>query len=147
MPLDNDLLSLAREMGVVAARMHDAAHSGRIVADNLDGSFERNLEAELRRRRNRRKVFGETAFRDPHWDILISLMESLFNGRQSFVSETCIASYVPPATAMRHLQLLMEAGWVERGPPVEDKRKSAIVLTPSGFDLMKRYFLNPGGKM
>ena len=142
---DYELLSLAREMGLVANKLHNVARDTRLALDDSDGPLEKNLDTELRRRRNRRSVFGEATFCDPLWEILISLLASSLSGRQSFVTEICVASGAPMTSALRYLHSLIELGWIERRYDLEDRRRVAIDLTPAGIALMRRYFLNPCG--
>ncbi|MEP9359418.1 PAS domain-containing protein [Sphingomonas sp. KR3-1] len=88
----------------------------------------------LKRRELRCIRFGEDIFSEVAADILIDLFVSEHMSRDVYVSSACLASHVPPSTALRHLALLEERGLVARVADPFDKRRFMLGLTPCGRD-------------
>ncbi|MHA6318030.1 winged helix DNA-binding protein [Altererythrobacter sp. CAU 1778] len=62
------------------------------------------------------------------------------------VTSLCIASGVPPTTALRWISQMTEAGLLERVADDADKRRVFIALTDRTADAMARYFAALQGK-
>ena len=60
------------------------------------------------------------------------------------VTSLCIASGVPPTTAMRWIGQMVEAGLFERVEDDSDRRRALIALTEKAADAMARYFAELG---
>jgi DNA-binding MarR family transcriptional regulator len=60
------------------------------------------------------------------------------------VTSLCIASGVPPTTAMRWIGQMVEAGLFERVEDDSDRRRAFIALTEKAADAMARYFAELG---
>jgi len=124
-------------------------HIGGIPADALvavqrdDDSpgtvFRRARNAYLQRRR-REKLFGHRLLADPVWDILLDLFVAGADDRRVSVSSACAAARVPPTTALRHLNYMIEGGLLLRVPHPTDARSSLVVLTEEAAKLMTIYF-------
>ena len=56
------------------------------------------------------------------------------------VTSLCIASGVPPTTALRWIEQMCEAGLLRRVEDDVDRRRSFISLTDKAADAMARYF-------
>lgn len=82
--------------------------------------------------RARDRVFGRLP--EPQWRMLLDL----FGGNATSVTSLCLASGVPPTTALRHIGEMEAAGWIARAADDLDRRVSLLLLTPEGADLVKR---------
>lgn len=72
----------------------------------------------------RERHFGTLT--EPQWRILLDLR---VKGDGIPVTSTCIASGAPASTALRHLNELLDAGFVERHPVSTDKRSDSVALS------------------
>jgi DNA-binding MarR family transcriptional regulator len=60
------------------------------------------------------------------------------------VTSLCIASGVPPTTALRWIGQMTEAGLLQRIEDETDRRRAFITLTDKAADAMARYFADLG---
>ena len=97
---------------------------------------------EYAARRERQNVFADAdeLFAEPAWDILLDLVIQKVRCRRVTVSSVCIASDVPPTTALRWIKLLVERGLLSRSQGEADKRVAYLELTDEGWLKMARYF-------
>lgn len=93
----------------------------------------------IRARRLRDQFFAPDLFADPAWDMLLDLFAARLEGGHVSVSSLCIASAVPPTTALRWITTLTEAGLVARQDDPADKRRAFIVLTARAVGGMQGY--------
>lgn len=93
----------------------------------------------LRSRRQRDTLFGTDLFGEPAWDILLELFVAEQTYRKLSVSSVCLASAVPPSTAIRWVERLESAGWVRRDNDPLDRRLIWVFLTPKGSTAMRTY--------
>jgi DNA-binding transcriptional ArsR family regulator len=98
----------------------------------------------LRQRQQRAHFFGGDLFADPAWEMLLDLAAARAEDKRVSVTSLCIASGVPPTTALRWITMLTEAGLVERTEDDVDRRRAFIALSPRGADVMARYFIEIG---
>lgn len=84
----------------------------------------------------RRKMLDDSAFGDSCWSILIDLYVRHRQGLRTSVSSSCIASGIPPTTALRHLKLLTDRGWITKVRDPHDARRFFVEITPWGVDRM-----------
>lgn len=98
----------------------------------------------LRQRQQRAHFFGDDLFADPAWEMLLDLAAARAEDIRVSVTSLCIASGVPPTTALRWITMLTEAGLVERTEDDVDRRRAFIALSPRGADVMARYFIEIG---
>jgi DNA-binding transcriptional ArsR family regulator len=107
---------------------------GRSVAEYADGI------RRLRVRRN--EVLGLNIFRDPAWDMLLDLLVAHDKKKDVSVGSVCVASGVPPTTALRHVEILERAGVVDRRGDLRDQRRMLLSLkdniVPPLTDLVSR---------
>lgn len=94
----------------------------------------------IRQRQLRARFFPNELFADPAWDMLLDLTAATAEHRRISVSSLCLASGVPPTTALRWISQLEEAGLVERQEDSSDRRRAFIVLRESTITQMARYF-------
>ena len=103
-----------------------------------NGQFDHVQFAEriYRSRRDREKVFNDSLFADPAWDLLLDLFVRSARNEQVSISSACHAASVPEATALRYLKALTEKNYVERISHPNDKRSTTLKMTPLGSKLM-----------
>lgn len=101
----------------------------------------------IRQRQARAKFFDPALFADPAWDMLLDLTAALGERRKVSVTSLCIASGVPPTTALRWVRQMTEAGLFERVEDAADKRRAFISLSDKARDAMARYFAEAGPEL
>ena len=89
-----------------------------------------SLQALLRLRHVRATLFPERIFVQPAWDMLLELLECRLRRRRISVSGLYLAAGVPPATALRRMQDMEDAGLIVRVSDPDDRRRQFVELTP-----------------
>ncbi|MGE3692933.1 MAG: winged helix DNA-binding protein [Novosphingobium sp.] len=98
----------------------------------------------IRQRQLRGRFFDADMFADPAWDMLLDLTAARAEHARVSVTSLCIASGVPPTTALRWIGQMTEAGLFERVEDEADRRRAFIALTDKAADGMARYFAEMG---
>ena len=98
----------------------------------------------IRQRQLRTKFFDTELFADPAWDILLDLTAARAEHMRVSVTSLCIASGVPPTTALRWIRQMTEAGLLERVDDESDRRRAFIALSDGAADAMAHYFAELG---
>ena len=98
----------------------------------------------IRQRQLRARFFDGELFADPAWDMLLDLAAARAEHKRVSVTSLCIASGVPPTTALRWIALMTEAGQLERVEDEADRRRAFIALTDRAAEAMARYFAEVG---
>jgi hypothetical protein len=98
----------------------------------------------IRQRQLRGRFFDAELFADPAWDMLLDLTAARAEHERVSVTSLCIASGVPPTTALRWIGQMREAGLFERVEDECDRRRAFIGLTDTAVDGMARYFAELG---
>ena len=98
----------------------------------------------IHQRQARAKYFDAELFADPAWDMLLDLTAARVEHARVSVTSLCIASGVPPTTALRWIGQLVDAGLFERQQDEIDRRRAFIALSDKGAELMARYFADLG---
>ncbi|MCB2051017.1 MAG: winged helix DNA-binding protein [Novosphingobium sp.] len=166
------LLRLTEQVSQVASRLDRLTTGGEQAAGSAfrfespgsdfkgekgDGSSDRLVRATrpglpdprlvrriIRQRQLRARFFDGELFADPAWDMLLDLTAARAEHERVSVTSLCIASGVPPTTALRWIGQLTEAGLVERIEDEADRRRAFIALTDKAADGMARYFAELG---
>lgn len=94
----------------------------------------------IRQRQMRAQYFDAELFADPAWDMLLDLTAARAEHNRVSVTSLCIASGVPPTTALRWISQMVEAGLLERLEDETDRRRAFIALSDKAADAMARYF-------
>lgn len=81
-------------------------------------------------RRARRAVLEGDWFADPAWDLLLDLLAAQYLGRRVSISSACIAANVPPTTALRWIDKLVDDAILLREDDPMDRRRSYLGLAP-----------------
>lgn len=98
----------------------------------------------IRQRQLRARFFEADLFADPAWDMLLDLTAARAEHTRVSVTSLCIASGVPPTTALRWIGQMTEAGLLQRVDDEADRRRAFITLTDRAADCMARYFAELG---
>lgn len=98
----------------------------------------------IRQRQLRARFFDGELFADPAWDILLDLTAARAEHTRVSVTSLCIASGVPPTTALRWIGQMTEAGLLQRVEDETDRRRAFIALTDRTAEAMARYFAELG---
>ncbi len=98
----------------------------------------------IRQRQLRARFFDGELFADPAWDMLLDLTAARAEHTRVSVTSLCIASGVPPTTALRWIGQMTEAGLFQRVEDEADRRRAFIALTDKAADAMARYFAELG---
>lgn len=98
----------------------------------------------IRQRQARARFFEGDLFADPAWDMLLDLTAARAEHTRVSVTSLCIASGVPPTTALRWIGQMTEAGLLERVEDQTDRRRAFVTLTEKASDAMARYFAELG---
>jgi hypothetical protein len=98
----------------------------------------------IRQRQLRAKFFDAELFADPAWDMLLDLTAARAEHTRVSVTSLCIASGVPPTTALRWIGQMTQSGLLERVEDESDRRRAFIALSDPAADGMARYFAELG---
>jgi len=98
----------------------------------------------IRQRQMRARFFDGDLFADPAWDMLLDLTAARAEHGRVSVTSLCIASGVPPTTALRWIGQMTESGLLQRIEDETDRRRAFITLTDKASDAMARYFAEMG---
>lgn len=98
----------------------------------------------VRQRQLRARFFDGDLFADPAWDMLLDLTAARAEHTRVSVTSLCIASGVPPTTALRWIGQMTEAGLLERVEDETDRRRAFITLSDKAADAMARFFAELG---
>ena len=100
----------------------------------------RLIRRVIRQRQLRGRFFDGELFADPAWDILLDLTAARAEHLRVSVTSLCIASGVPPTTALRWIGQMTDAGLLLRVDDEADRRRAFIALSDKSADAMARYF-------
>ena len=104
----------------------------------------RLIKRILEIRRIRGSFFDGRLFADPAWDMILDLTVARANYRQISVTSLCIASGVPPTTALRWINILVGKGIFQRFNDDRDKRRAYISLSDDAADKVAEFFQSCG---
>lgn len=94
--------------------------------------------SEYHARRIREKHIPIELLGEPGWDMLLDLYMSYCEGKRLHSTSLCIASMVPPTTALRWITNLVNAGLAVRTKAVHDTRVTYVELSEQGITAMAR---------
>ena len=146
------LSSPSAEGNVVAASAF--SFDGEGVRDPASRRLVRNVRPALpdprlvrkiiRQRQLRARFFEGDLFADPAWDMLLDLTAARAEHKRVSVTSLCIASGVPPTTALRWISQMTEAGLFCRAEDETDRRRAFITLSDKATEAMAHYFAEVG---
>lgn len=159
------LLRLTQQVGEIAQRLESlsgsAADTGRVEASAFafDATEERDRASQrlvrgkraslpdprlvrkiIRQRQLRARFFEGDLFADPAWDMLLDLTAARSEHKRVSVTSLCIASGVPPTTALRWISQMTDAGLLCRAEDATDRRRAFIALSDKAAENMAHYF-------
>lgn len=94
----------------------------------------------IKLRQKRLRHFDASLFADPAWDMLLDLSAAREEHTRVSVTSLCIASGVPPTTALRWIGQMIDSGLLIRTEDSLDKRRAFMTLTDRAADAIARYF-------
>ena len=106
----------------------------------LAGPSAAEIRTVIRMRRLRDQFFDTELFADPAWDMLLDLFAARAEQAQVAVSSLCIASAVPPTTALRWIKTMTDTGLLERIADPDDGRRIFIRLADHAAAQLARYW-------
>lgn len=98
----------------------------------------------IRHRQLRARFFDGELFADPAWEILLDLTAARAEHTRVSVTSACIASGVPPTTALRWIGQMIEAGLLVRVRDDSDRRRAFVALSDHAAGAMAHYFAELG---
>ncbi|MFM2371301.1 MAG: hypothetical protein RIS85_1023 [Pseudomonadota bacterium] len=101
----------------------------------------------VRQRQLRARFFEGELFADPAWDMLLDLTAARAEHKRVSVTSLCIASGVPPTTALRWIGQMTDAGLLCRAEDETDRRRAFITLSDKAADAMAQYFAEVGTEL
>lgn len=98
------------------------------------------VRAALDARRLRGSYFSSDLFAEPAWDMMLELLRAELFDRRMTATRLCAAAGVPPTTALRWLNSLVQQGlFVRRDDPL-DATRSFVELAPRTSLSLRDYF-------
>lgn len=94
----------------------------------------------IRQRQLRAQFFEGELFADPAWDMLLDLAAARAEHKRVSVTSLCIASGVPPTTALRWISQMTEAGLFCRAEDESDRRRAFITLSDKASAAVAQFF-------
>ena len=104
----------------------------------------RLIRRMLRQRQLRARFFDGELFADPAWDMLLDLTAARAEHKRVSITSLCIASGVPPTTALRWIGQMVDTGLFNRIEDDTDRRRAFIALSDRAAEAMARLFIEIG---
>lgn len=89
-------------------------------------------QCEIRRRQARHRSLPSDFFGEGAWNIILDLFVMGERGKPVSITDACIASCLPPTTALRYIRALIELELVVRIDDPKDARRSRLRLSEKG---------------
>jgi hypothetical protein len=96
-------------------------------------------EREISLKKLRATYFPDEVLEDAGWNILIDLFLQQQLDRDVSITSSCLASGVPPTTALRWIDVLEGEGMIVREDDASDKRRRFVRLTDRAYNAMAEY--------
>lgn len=129
-----ETITAARHTAPCEAASHPAPLTG------LPAARAKRARELLRQRRLRSDFLPATLFAEPAWDMLLDLYAAHYEGKPVAVSSLCIAANVPSTTALRSIDAMTRAGYLERKRDPKDARRIFLTLGDSARQGLDAYF-------
>lgn len=105
-----------------------------------DKALSRIAQAILNVRARRIAMFGPQIaanLSDPSWDMFLELFIAHVAKRRISATDLCLATNVSQSTALRHIAVLADGGFVVRQTDLRDNRRIILSLSDSGVASMR----------
>ena len=89
-------------------------------------------------RKKRAEVFSSGYFSDPAWDILLDLAEAESTGSALCVTQLGLDNSCPTATIIRHVNNLVQDGFIIRRKDGFDRRRTHVMLSERGRSFLQK---------
>jgi hypothetical protein len=137
----NLLLTVKRFEEYLIVNSIDSQNQNGLLFSEGSSSFLFWLTETYRRRALRSKYFNNDYFSgEGAWNILLDLAASRIKGKRISVTSACLASGVPPTTALRWIALLEQDGMVEKEIDYADRRRTFLRISDDGMKLLHKYY-------
>lgn len=140
-----ELARLADELQLIAARartiLGEQDDDGKKRTPRPSGPLDRAgvARALLDERGLITGFFDQALFADPARDLMLELYIAMQTGKRLSISAACIASGVPPTTALRWINRLVDDGILVRDADARDGRRVFVALSADAFLGVDRY--------
>ena len=132
MHIDNDtLLSAIDAMDRLSNKLNNF---------DLDKKSQQFADIIYQQEKLRREMLDDHISSEPAWTIILDLFIAKKNRRILTVSSVCIGSYVPATTALRHIGILVNSGYIFRIRDKKDGRRVFLDLSDETSSSVTRYF-------
>lgn len=143
---DRPMFAFAAEtFGQAAAIQRAAAPNRRSIRPPLPDP--RLIRRIIKQRQLRIRYLDADLIGDPVWDMLLDLTAAHCEHRRVSVTSLCIASGVPPTTALRWIGIMVDSDLCERTPDDIDRRRAFVALSAKGAEIMARLFDDLGSDL
>ncbi len=136
--LSAELAQILKRLGYYVDK--SAESTDEAECDASKASLIDRVERTIFTRQQRVKFFPAELFADPAWDMLIGIFLRELNQQRTTVSSLCVASQVPPTTALRWIRTISDRGMFTRRPDPVDGRRIFVELTDSALTALHAYF-------
>ena len=135
----------AAVLNIADSREHSAGSPYRLAAGRFDYAsidravVEARVSCIIRERRERSAFFPNRLFADPAWEILLALTLAQSRQHRLDITKLCQRVDVPPTTALRWINALVDEGLLVRLADVNDLRRKYVELSPEAWAKMGEY--------
>lgn len=98
------------------------------------GDFAKKIYAA---RRRRVRYLSTDFLGEPAWDLMLDFYVQHSIGKRVSITSACIASAVPPTTALRWIAILERDALIFREVDAADARRNYLQMTPKGIDAVE----------
>jgi DNA-binding MarR family transcriptional regulator len=95
--------------------------------------------SEMRALQTRYRFLPADICQGPLWAMIVYLANARASGKRAYTFQLGLAANIPGTTALRYIDRLEDAGLAQRAPDDEDRRRTIVRLTDTGWDKMLGY--------
>lgn len=123
----------------------------RLLKDDLNSGSTSTLHEIAGRiwesRQERRHFFPTNLFADPAWDMVLALYCAEGRGERLSVTTLGRSIGLAQTTALRWINMLTDAGLVERLPDEHDRRRNFVTLTGQASEKITSWLIRVGSRL
>ncbi len=143
-PLDDETVVKASAFSFDGEGLRDPARQKQTRKTRPALPDPRLVRKIIRQRQMRGRFFQSELFADPAWDMLLDLTAARVEHKRVSVTSLCLASGVPPTTALRWISQMTELGLFSRAEDDTDRRRAFITISDKACDAMAHFFAEIG---